>query len=81
MYFSIVDVILSLTTLTLIISTSSIIPSSGLKFPPFDPTRAPNANGAALKRKYDAAHSKGGGQEAYNIKKEARAAGVDVKSW
>ena len=41
----------------------------------------PNAKAGALKRKYDAAHKKGGGQEAYNIKKEAKKMGVDVSSW
>lgn len=34
-----------------------------------------------LKKKYDAAHTKGNTQAAYNAKKEARAAGVDVKTW
>jgi hypothetical protein len=42
---------------------------------------APAGKGGALKRKYDAAHKKNNGQEAYNIKKEARKAGVDVSGW
>ena len=33
------------------------------------------------KKKYDAAHSKNDNQSAYNAKKEARAAGVDVSKW
>jgi hypothetical protein len=41
----------------------------------------PNAKAGALKRKYDAAHKKGGGQAAYNLKKEAKKMGVDVSSW
>ena len=42
----------------------------------------PNAKAGALKRKYDAIHKKnGGGQEAYNIRKEARKMGVDTSSW
>jgi len=41
----------------------------------------PNAKAGALKRKYDAAHKKGGGQEAYNIKKEAKKMNVDTSSW
>jgi hypothetical protein len=42
----------------------------------------PNAKAGALKRKYDAIHKKnGGGQEAYNIKKEARKMGVDTSGW
>lgn len=54
------------------------------------PSPAPHANGnevpsakaATLKRKYQAAHKKkDGAQDAYNIKKEARAAGIDVSSW
>jgi hypothetical protein len=33
------------------------------------------------KKKYYAAHKKGDTQSAYNAKKEARAAGVDVSKW
>jgi hypothetical protein len=36
---------------------------------------------ARFKKKYDAAHSKKNLQEAYNVKKEARKAGVDVSGW
>jgi len=41
----------------------------------------PNAKAGAFKRKYDAAHKKNAGQEAYNIKKEARKLGVDTSGW
>lgn len=37
--------------------------------------------GGALKKKYDKAHKAGNGQEAYNLKKQARAQGVDTKLW
>jgi hypothetical protein len=40
-----------------------------------------NNKGAAEKRKYDAAHSKGKTQEAYTIKQTAKKAGIDVSSW
>lgn len=36
---------------------------------------------AKFKKKYDAAHTKNDNQAAYNAKKEARAAGVDVSKW
>lgn len=36
---------------------------------------------ARFKKKYDSAHSKNDLQSAYNAKKEARAAGVDVSKW
>lgn len=36
---------------------------------------------AKFKKKYDAAHAKSNLQAAYNAKKEARAAGVDVSGW
>jgi len=40
------------------------------------------AKGArGLKRKYDKAHKEGNTQEAYNLKKQARASGVDVSGW
>ena len=43
---------------------------------------APVSGAAAkLKKKYDAAHGKTDNQSAYNVKKEARAAGVDVSDW
>jgi hypothetical protein len=44
-----------------------------------DTSTSPNA--VALKRKYDAAHKKNKGQAAYNIKKEAKKAGVDTSKW
>lgn len=40
-----------------------------------------NAKGAAFKRKYDEAHKGNSPQAAYNAKKEAKAAGVDVSGW
>ncbi len=43
--------------------------------------QAPNTKSGAIKRKYDEAHKKNKGQEAYNLKKEAKKAGVDVSSW
>jgi len=39
------------------------------------------SNGAALKKAYDKAHKAGRLQEAYNAKKAARAAGVNVSTW
>ena len=42
---------------------------------------AESGNAAALRRKYDAAHKKGDVQEAWNLKKEAKAQGVDTKQW
>jgi hypothetical protein len=42
---------------------------------------ATSQKGAAMKKKYQAAHKKGSTQVAYNLKKDARAAGVDVSSW
>jgi hypothetical protein len=42
---------------------------------------APNANAAALKKAYQEAHKKGDAQKAYNAKKAARVAGVNVSSW
>lgn len=53
------------------------------------PAPAPNVDGdsattpkeSALKKKYNEAHKKGKAQEAYNVKKEARAAGYDTKKW
>jgi hypothetical protein len=40
-----------------------------------------NQNGAALKKKYDAAHKKGSVQVAYKLKQQAKQDGVDVASW
>jgi len=40
-----------------------------------------SANERALKKTYDEAHGKSNIQAAYNVKKKARAAGVDVASW
>lgn len=65
------------------ITTNSIKPRSNA------PNPATNIKGdekitgaeARFKKKYDAAHSKSNLQEAYNAKKEARAAGVDVSGW
>ncbi len=37
--------------------------------------------GSAEKKKYDKAHKSGNIQQAYNIKKEAKKAGVDVSAW
>ncbi len=56
------------------------------------PSPAPNLNGGgggdtgtadekAFKKKYDELSKKGYSQEVYNIKKEAKAAGVDVSRW
>ncbi len=58
------------------------------------PKPAPNLNGGSggvsqetaaikdLKKKYDSIHDSGGSvQDAYNIKKQARGAGVDTSSW
>lgn len=42
---------------------------------------APSQKGSAMKKKYDAAHGAGKTQAAYNIKKQARAAKIDVSSW
>ena len=42
---------------------------------------APNANAAALKKSYQEAHKKGDSQKAYNAKKQARAAGINVSAW
>lgn len=39
------------------------------------------AKGSALKRKYEEASKKGNAQEAYNLKKEARKAGLDTSTW
>ena len=36
---------------------------------------------SAAKKKYDAAHSKGNTSEAFNIKRAAKAAGADTKTW
>ena len=41
----------------------------------------PGKKGRAFKKKYDAAHAGNKAQIAYNVKKEAKAAGVDVSSW
>lgn len=41
----------------------------------------PNAKSGAFKKKYDKAHKEGNSQAAYNAKKKARVAGVDVSSW
>lgn len=53
------------------------------------PSPAPNVQGdaqhgtaaASLKKKYDEAHKKGRSQDAYNVKKQARAAGIDTRKW
>jgi len=53
------------------------------------PAPAPNANGdtqvntkeSALRKKYDAAHKANKGQEAWNLKKQAKAAGHDTSKW
>lgn len=37
--------------------------------------------GGVLKRRYQEAHKKGKGQEAWNAKREAKAAGIDVSGW
>ena len=42
---------------------------------------ATTSKGKASKKKYDAAHAKGNAQEAYNLKKLAKANGVDVSVW
>ena len=49
-------------------------------------TKLPSGDGVStkvsvLKRKYDEAHKKGQIQEAYNIKKRAKSAGVDTSKW
>jgi hypothetical protein len=36
---------------------------------------------SAAKKKYDAAHKSGKSQDAYTLKKQARAAGIDVSKW
>lgn len=41
----------------------------------------PKVNATAAEKKYKAAHKKGQNQEAFNIKRQAKAAGVDVSSW
>jgi len=40
-----------------------------------------DVKGKAYKKKYDAAHEKNNPQAAYNAKKAAREAGVDVSDW
>jgi hypothetical protein len=40
-----------------------------------------NAKDAALQKKWAAAHNKGNSQEAYDLKKQARKAGIDTKAW
>lgn len=40
-----------------------------------------STQGGALKRKWDAAHAKGNTQEAYNIKQQAKKAGVNTNEW
>lgn len=42
---------------------------------------APSQKASALKKKYDTAHKGSKTQEAYNIKKQAKAAKIDVSSW
>lgn len=39
------------------------------------------AKSGAFKKKYEEAHKKGNTQAAYNIKKEARSAGIDTSKW
>lgn len=40
-----------------------------------------NSRSSSFKKKYDEAHKKGKVQEAYSLKKQARAAGVDTTKW
>jgi len=42
---------------------------------------APNANAAALKKKYQEAQKNGEAQKAYDTKKHAREAGINVSAW
>jgi hypothetical protein len=63
--------------------TNPIKPRSNAPNPPTNIKGDANVTGleARFKKKYDAAHSKKNLQEAYNAKKEARKAGVDVSKW
>lgn len=36
---------------------------------------------SAIKKQYDAAHKKGDTQAAFNLKRQAKAAGIDIKQW
>jgi len=42
---------------------------------------AGTVKGSAIKKKYEAAHTKGDTQAAYNLKKQARGQGIDTTSW
>jgi len=65
------------------LTTNPIKPRSSAPDPPTNIKGDTNVTGleARFKKKYDAAHSKKNLQEAYNAKKEARQAGVDVSRW
>ena len=63
--------------------TKPIKPRSNAPAPVTDVKGNEPVSGAAgrFKKKYDAAHGKNNNQAAYNAKKEAKAAGVDVSKW
>lgn len=56
---------------------------SKAKPPAPNPTGDSNSNSseAVLRKKYKEAHKKGDGQNAFNIKREARKSGIDVSNW
>lgn len=58
-------------------SSSAPAPAAQLK----GDAKPESASTKALKKKYDEAHSKGRSGEAYKLKKQARLAGADTKSW